>query len=416
MEAGTSPTPRQTGFYVFGGGEGAANLEPPLNLQPPFPATWVDDFSAYFSSLSAPVGPPWDYQLHSTVNDDFGIPFDAPQPGGMYSSPAVHEMLELLKVKVVAGLGHDGNTTGGLVPWMAEIEPQPENENEIPGNAVEMCEWMQIFANSLAFAFSEWYVKARNFDTPTNDPWFGASYKWHLDTVGPPISPTVLVNSSTRTFERWWNGDSYCVLNGGGPVPYLLVQQQNSYPDYVINHPVDRTDAQGRQTVAWYCPNWHNMGAAAVPGLIWHPHSHYQIIYWLANGAGLHYPYGASPDNTTDNTYSPYAPSGTKTYHYPKSDLGAAHGNQILNEFRQHWNANYSTYGVSAVSHLGIQRAVGQTVADAFTQNGPGLPWSEAEFLTMIMNLYVEGCMGPWVWPTPTTISGMLGSGQLGPF
>ena len=405
----------QTGFYVFGGSDRSLNENNPvesLQGRPGF-VPWTIDFSAYFANAPGVHGAP-DFDLHSTVNDLYGSTFDAPSPGGMYNPYAAGEMLSRMKVKVVDGLGHDGNAEGGLVPWIADIEPAPEEEVPVE-TPVTICEWAKLYQADLAVGFRTWYAESRTFQKPTQNPQsaiFGyADYKWHLQN-GPNLSPSITgVPVGTMTAERWWNGDSNCLAGiSNGPVAWncstCLGTNQSAEPDYVTNYPVSNVGAQGRNTAAWYCPNWNNQITATAT---WRPHSIYQIVYWLLYGAAAQFQHAWSADSTNAD---PYYSTPNLAYFYPKADLGATHGKEILSEFRNWWNTHYATYTGGSRSHRNVNRAAGESVADAIASAAhDGAPWDASNWETMIGNLYLSSCLGVNAWPTPAAIIGLTGIG-----
>ena len=400
----------QTGFYVFGGSDQSLTENHPvesLRERPGF-VPWTADFSDYYNWSSAHFQA--FFSLQSTINDPYGSTFSAPSPGGMFQPAAVGDMLSRMKVKVVGGLGHDGNAEGGLVPWIADIEPAPEEEVEVE-TPVTICEWALLYHADLAQAFRDWYTESRLFDSPTQNPnWTifqHLEFKWHLRS-GPDLWSGYAGNPLTTTAERWWNGDSNCLKAGTYPVHWSCSTcigtdaNQLAEPDYITNGSVSNQDAAGRDTAAWYCPNWNSQ---ITNHTIWRPHSIYQIVYWLLNGAGQQYQYHAS---AAKETTDPYDGSSEFVYFFPKADLGSTHGKEILSEFRDWWNANYATYTGGSRSHRNVNRAPGESVADA-TQAHQGAPWDGLRWETMIGNLYLESCMGTQHWITPGDIAGLTG-------
>jgi len=405
-EAKSNKPVGQTGFYVFGGSDRSLTENHPvesLRERPGF-VPWTVDFSDHFNWSSA-----WHqayYSLQSTINDPYGSTLNAPSPGGMYRPGAVGDMLSLMKVKVVGGLGHDGNAEGGLVPWIADIEPAPEEEVEAE-TPVTICEWAQLYHADLAQAFRDWYTESREFESPTRQAFVFGDYKWHLESISV-LSPTVWQASTYRDFERWFNGDSNCMTIGNYPVLWqnaLADHQSTSGYEFVtgMQH-VSDAGAAGRNTAAWYCPNWNSQ---ITNHTIWRPHSIYQIVYWLLNGAAAQYQNNAS---AAKETTDPYDGSTARVYFFPKADLGATHGKEILSEFRNWWNTHYATYTGGSCSHRGVNRGPGESVADA-TQAHVGAPWDGVQWETMIGNLYLESCMGTQHWITPGDIAGYVGSG-----
>jgi len=388
----------QSGYYVFGGSHFESTL-PALEDRPPF-VPWTQDFAMWFKTQGPPSFTGLDYNLHSSVGTTQGLTISAPQPGGFYKPWAVANMLGNLKVKVVEGLGHDGNSTGGLVPWIAEVQQIPEIPVDEPVS-VGMCEWVQLYHEYIATAFRHWYTQVRIFDAPTENPSAGVvfygNYKYHLQS-GPDLSPVMSSYSSTMTAERWWNGDSNCLYDSGLPVlwgpPSGLgtSANQDDNQDYVTHYPTSDQGAQSRDTAAWYAPNWTAIATVNQNRSVWHPHSIYQIVYWLLHGVpSAHWSSTVNHDYADDP-----ADPGTRAYLYPKADLGLAHGNKILDEFRQWWNDHYDSPSVNSPSrsHVGVTTTIGQSIEDA-TLSYRGDPWTASKWKSMIAMLYSTSCLSP---------------------
>jgi len=420
--AATNKPVGQTGFYAFGGTEQSLPESHPvesLQGRPAFPPDWTGPFGTFYDQ----GGPMGVFDLQSTITDPYGQQFATPQPGGMYTPSAVNNMLRRMEVKVVGGLGHDGNSDGGLVPWSVAT-PTWTSPGEInqPNSPIGWCDWLKKYHVHLGLAFRDWYGDRSSFcsigaaQSPT---WFGCppyewamSNVWHWERGGWDCS-TVNSLQNNQNVERWFHGDSNCMLANLFPVWWDpgLANHMPSWPTYVTQfagQDPDRNGEQGRQTAAWYCPNWTILHSG-LDNNTWHPHSIYQIVYWLAKGADAEWQY-ASDHSKIDDPWSPTM----KAYLYPKSDLGMNHGRQILIEFMNYWNQNYLNYGGSepSRSHLGVYYpATGGTLEQAIAADH-GNQWGSSAWLQMIDRLYLPLCLGDDAWPTPASFTAPSGPGS----
>ena len=422
----------QTGFYAFGGNQQSLLESHPvesLQGRPAFP-DWTVSFGTFYDQGSL-LGA---FDLKSTIDDPYGSQFATPQPGGMYTPSVVNNMLRRMEVKVVGGQGHEGNSDGGLVPWNVNVPVAyvPGEVSAPPGSPIDMCDWLQIYHGHIAEAFRDWYVKESSFCSigpPQTPTWpFSLTYEWAMEGVyhdkpgnGRECSP-VPHAFNNRDIERWFHGDSNCALANQYPVQWdpapglglgNNMTQWESYVTKFAGQLPSRSGEQGRETAAWYCPNWTN-SAAFTHYTVWRPHSIYQIVFWLLHGAETHFGQSNSAAMIMDPYYGNGGPQFStfgphNAFKYPKSNLGQAHGRQILTEFMNWWNSNWDSYGPApSRSHLGVfLPGWGGTTENAIA-NDHGNPWNTTAWFAMIGMLYGP-CLGSDKWVSPSEIAGWTG-------
>ena len=413
----------QSGYYVFGGPEDSI-VGGPADGRPGF-AEWIQDFSTFYRN--APALANFDLKTHIPV-DDYGGPIAAPQPGGMYIPSTRDNILSRLTVKVVDGMGHDGNATGGLIPWEVNMPQTPGPDTITVQTDISICEWLTLYQIELAHAFRDWYTTSLEFfdiGPAQNCPGMLAGpIEWARTgrTYTKPNGTTWNESSfphglGYRNRQRWYAGDSY-MLQEPLPAEYdNMVTDQSNWPSYVVNSPVSTNGAQGRNLCSWYAPNWTNNTHINDHGF-WHPHSHNQIVYWLLHGADGFWQSTVDHGYYGDPTDATEFPNGgdlhRRSYVHPKSNLGRAHGRDILWEFGQWWNSNYANYGgaLPSKSPLGVFVNPAQTTHDAILADH-GNSWSRTQWLNMLEMLYDPACLGNNAWPQPSL--GMSGQGAGGP-
>lgn len=410
----------QTGFYVFGG-----------------PSSWSDwtmDFANYYeNTIPSTFGMP-----QATIPDEFGPPgsiLHAPK-GGMYAPTWRDDMLARMRVRVVDGLGHNGNETGGLVPVDEPEVPDPTMPGEIDAPTPELataCEWVKQFHTNIAEAFRDWYTEDFTFkNIMLNDlntdmvseaqRYPGQFLEWIQQ--GAPLD-TLSMWSTSAIVERWYRGDSYylqgdrwpALASGYPPGGEIMFGNSNTLVGGTPN--TFSMERWPPMECAWYCPNWgtlNNWGGriSGAPGL-WRPHNHQQIIYWLGfNSPGTAHRPG---DEQWINDYTGYSTGySSRAYLWAKSDLGTNHGNDIMERFMTWWNngawQNYqNAAGISSRSHIGVQVPLLGDAVDVMGDmpggdTGNAFNWSQFEY--MIERLYwpnfnwaTEPC---GEWETPVTL------------
>lgn len=416
-----------SGFYVFGGPVGTSD----------FSYDWVQDYTTWLAD--APLAP---ITTKAQVADEYGAPgaeINAPTPGGFYEPTMRDNILGRMFVRVIEGMGHDGNDTGGLVPASVSV-PEWEGpiEINIPDEEMSVCDWVKQFHPCIREAFMDWYTEEYTFRNMmdsqpfgpwlTLGPWVGLSLEFQM--IGAPAGPNWTTEpdatDAQRQSERWWHGDCWFLTDMSLPLyPFTnVLSNQSNYLvlgyGSLVDTPLGYGYGAGRFYASWYCPNWGTQNgthfAAGEPNIhagAWRCHSYEQIVYWLwdwTNARDLFSTdFGQYVENTPNWRSDGYI---NRAYLSPNMHMGIR-GPAVLEAFGSWWNNNYSSYStpslggegnISSKSPIGVTKSATQTDYQAWSAND-GADWSDAEFMAMIPILYDPNCGN---WQTPDQYAGMV--------